>query len=54
MPLSASMTSVIAARSLRPVRSTLVAPMFFEPMARGSCAPASFVTMTPDGIEPAR
>ena len=41
----ASSTSVAAARSFRPVRSTLVAPMLPEPIARRSPAPASRVRM---------
>ena len=43
VPLSASQTSVAAASSLRPVRSTLVAPILPEPMARMSSTPASRV-----------
>ena len=44
--------SVAAARPLRPVRSTLVAPILPEPMARMSAVPASRVRISPNGIEP--
>ena len=53
-PLPPSPSRVRAARSRRPLRSTLVAPMLPEPMARGSPAPAAFMTITPNGIEPSR
>jgi hypothetical protein len=52
--LPASSSSVAAARSLRPVRSTLVAPILPEPMARMSPSPAIFVITSPKGIEPSR
>ena len=51
---SMSPSSVSAARSLRPVRRTLVVPMLPEPILRRSPAPASRVTITPNGIEPSR
>ena len=51
-PLPPSPSSVISARSRRPVRSTLVAPMLPEPIWRRSPAPASRVAITPNGIEP--
>ena len=54
VPFRASQTSVAAAKSLRPVRSTLVAPILPEPIARISCVPASRVMMRPNGIVPAR
>ena len=41
-----------AARPLRPVRSTLVAPILPEPILRRSPAPASRVSRSPNGIEP--
>jgi len=46
--------SVAAARPLRPVRSTLVAPILPEPIERRSCVPASLVSTRPNGIEPSR
>src|SRR5215475_12001270 len=52
VPLSTSQTSVAAASPLRPVRSTLVAPMLPEPIARMSCVPAKRVSNSPNGIEP--
>ena len=39
---------------LRPVRSTLVAPMLPEPMLRRSAVPAPRVSKRPNGIEPRR
>ena len=54
VPLSTSASSVAAASPLRPVRSTLVAPILPEPIARMSCVPASRVKMRPNGIEPSR
>jgi lambda repressor-like predicted transcriptional regulator len=54
VPLSASPTSVAAASPLRPVRSTLVAPILPEPMERMSRVPASRVMINPNGIEPQR
>ena len=53
-PLPPSSSSVASARSLRPVRSTLVAPMLPEPMLRMSPRPASLVSSRPKGIEPSR
>ena len=49
VPFSASSRSVAAARSLRPVRSTLVAPILPEPMARTSPRPARRVRIRPKG-----
>ena len=54
VPFSASSRSVAAARLFRPVRSTLVAPILPEPMARMSPRPAMRVTTRPKGIEPSR
>ena len=54
VPFSMSTMSVAAASPLRPVRSTLVAPMLPEPMERMSCVPASRVRIRPNGIEPSR
>ncbi len=53
-PLPASSSSVAAARPLRPVRSTLVAPILPEPIARRSPAPASRVSSSPNGIDPSK
>ena len=53
-PLPASRSSVAAAAALLPVRSTLVAPMLPEPMARRSPRPSARVISTPNGIEPSR
>ena len=52
--LEASSRTVSRARSLRPVRSTLVAPMLPEPILRMSPRPASLVTTRPKGTEPSR
>jgi hypothetical protein len=52
--LPMSRRSVRRARSLRPVRSTLVAPILPEPMLRMSPSPASLVMTRPKGIEPSR
>ena len=41
-------------RALLPVRSTLVAPMLPEPIARRSPRPRARVMRTPNGIEPSR
>ncbi len=46
--------SVAAASPLRPVRSTLVAPILPEPIERMSGVPASRVRIKPNGIEPSR
>jgi len=54
VPLSASHSKVAAARPLRPVRSTLVAPILPEPMVRTSGPPAARVSSSPNGIEPSR
>ncbi len=40
--------------ALLPVRSTLVAPILPEPMARMSGPPAARVRISPNGIEPSR
>ena len=53
-PLPPSPSRVSRARSFRPDRRTLVAPMFPEPMLRGSPAPASLMLMTPKGVDPRR
>ena len=53
-PLPASSSSVAAARPLWPVRSTLVAPMLPEPMARISPSPAIRVSSSPKGSAPSR
>src|SRR5690606_5864320 len=42
------------ARSLRPVRSTLVAPILPEPMPRTSWPASARVRITPNGMEPSR
>ena len=52
VPLRASQTSVAPARSRRPVRSTLVAPMLPEPISRISRRPASRVMSNPNGTDP--
>ena len=54
VPFSISPISVAAAKLLRPVRSTLVAPMLPDPTARMSPVPASLVRISPNGIEPTR
>ena len=54
VPLSMSPSKVAAARPLRPVRKTLVAPILPEPTERKSGAPASRVNKMPNGIEPHR
>ena len=54
VPFSVSQISVAAASPLRPVRSTLVAPILPEPIERRSCVPASLVRISPNGIEPKR
>ena len=51
-PFAASSSNVAAASPLRPVRSTLVAPIPPEPIARMSPSPASRVSSTPNGTEP--
>ena len=53
-PLAPSSSNVAAAAPLLPVRSTLVAPMLPDPMARKSPRPNARVTSTPKGIEPRR
>src|SRR5487761_526710 len=53
-PLPASRMSVAAANPLRPVRSTLVAPILPEPIRLTSPKPASRVRINPNGIEPSR
>ncbi len=52
-PFSRSSSSVAAARPLRPVRSTLVAPILPDPIVRRSPAPPSRVRITPNGSSPA-
>ena len=54
VPFSPSSSSVAAARSFRPVRSTLVAPMLPEPIARRSVVPATRVSSRPKGMEPSK
>ncbi len=49
-----SSASVASASPLRPVRSTLVAPMLPEPIVRTSPAPPSLVRSSPNGTEPIR
>ena len=49
-----SKMSVSAARGLLPVRSTLVAPMFPDPIFRTSPLPARRVRISPNGIDPSR
>src|SRR5262245_62161400 len=49
-----SPSKVAAARPLRPVRKTLVAPILPEPIVRMSVVPASRVRISPNGIEPSR
>ena len=51
-PLPASSTSVAAASPRRPVRSTFVAPILPDPIARTSPAPNARVSNRPKGIEP--
>ena len=53
-PLPPSPTTVARARSRRPVRSTLVAPMLPDPSLRISPAPPRRVMITPNGIDPKR
>ena len=54
VPFSRSSSSVAAASPLRPVRSTLVAPMLPEPILRTSPRPAACVSSRPNGMEPSR
>ena len=51
-PLSRSSNKVAAASPLRPVRSTLVAPILPEPICRKSPAPVRRVSTRPKGMEP--
>ena len=51
-PFSKSSSRVAAASPLRPVRSTLVAPIFPDPIWRRSPAPVKRVSSRPKGIEP--
>src|SRR5580704_8210587 len=53
-PFKASSSKVAAASPLRPVRSTLVAPILPEPTLRISPNPAARVSSRPNGIEPSR
>ena len=50
--VSSLLDQVAAANPLRPVRSTLVAPILPEPMLRRSPAPISLVNSSPKGTEP--
>ena len=52
--LRQSSSKVSAASHLRPVRSTLVAPILPEPILRRSPVPASRVSISPNGIDPSR
>ena len=52
VPFRRSRRRVSAAKSLRPVRKTLVAPILPEPMARKSMVPADRVKTRPNGIAP--
>ena len=51
-PLARSSSNVAAASPLRPVRSTLVAPVPPDPISCRFPAPAMRVRITPNGIEP--
>ena len=53
-PFNASSSRVAAASPLRPVRSTLVAPILPDPTLRMSPKPAARVSSRPNGIEPSR
>ncbi len=53
-PLKASPTSVRIAAFLLPLRSTLVAPGFFDPYERGSASPMVALTTTANEIDPIR
>ncbi len=53
-PLNASPTSVRIAAFLLPLRSTLVAPGFFEPYERGSASPIAALTTTANDTDPIR
>ena len=53
-PFKASSSKVPAASPLPPVRNTLVAPIFPEPIVRMSPNPAARVSSRPNGIEPSR
>ena len=53
-PLNISKKSVKAAAFLFPLRRTLVAPIFFDPKARGSSILKKNFPSKPKGIDPIR
>jgi hypothetical protein len=53
-PFNPSSSKVAMASFLFPVRRTLVAPIFPDPISRISPYPPSFVRISPKGIEPRR